>query len=515
MRLHSLFAAFAMGLLSIHWGSAMASCEGDQHIRQRAPVTLSAQELAQLAAMPPLRVMAVGSPPLALYHPEQRRFTGMGVDVLCFIAHRLGLRFHIDPALHLTVTEKIALVQSGQADVFLPLSTTPERSQHGHFTRPIYNSHYVAIANKGQELDIEHTNDLSRYRLGVIQGVALEPILQRLIDRPEQLHTYATAFNADGLFGALRAGKVDLAVFSRDFFLEQRYNHELFDLDIVHALKEYPRRYSFYFGPQPEHALLAQLFDRYLAVLDLSSALQAHQLGERQLIERYLQQRQHSLLLQLAIACTTLLALGALLALYYHRSLSRRLTDSYRQLHTQQQALQTANQTLEKLSRTDSLTQLANRRAFDHALQREHSRQQRTGAPLSLLMLDLDFFKYVNDHYGHATGDAYLRAVAQVLGRHCSHPTDLAARYGGEEFACVLPDTPHPQAQQIAEAMRQATLDLQLPHASSPYGVLTVSMGVITLEHGPLSAAQLQEQADALLYAAKDVGRNAIVCKIL
>lgn len=63
--------------------------------------------------------------------------------------------------------------------------------------------------------------------------------------------------------------------------------------------------------------------------------------------------------------------------------------------------------------------------------------------------------------------------------------------------------------------MRQATLDLQLPHASSPYGVLTVSMGVITLEHGPLSAAQLQEQADALLYAAKDAGRNAIVCKIL
>ena len=124
----------------------------------------------------------------------------------------------------------------------MPTPPPSARSQRGHFTAPLYQSHYVAIARKGQMQEVASTADLARYRVGVVAGVALEPILQQSIP---QLQRFSESFSAGGLFDALRAGQIDIAVFSRDFFHEQRYHYELFDLEIIHALKEYPRNYGF------------------------------------------------------------------------------------------------------------------------------------------------------------------------------------------------------------------------------------------------------------------------------
>ena len=200
----------------------------------------------------------------------------------------------------------------------------------------------------------------------------------------------------------------------------------------------------------------------------------------------------------------------ALLALRYYRRLTRQLARSNQQIRTQQQALQAANAQLERVSQTDALTHLANRRRYDQVLAQEYARCQRSGSPLSLLMLDLDFFKAVNDHYGHATGDDYLCAVAQVLQQHAARASDLAARYGGEEFVCLLPDTPLAQAVQIAEAIRAAVAALGLAHAQSPYGHVTASIGVATLGPQTSNAQALQAQADAQLYLAKTQGRNQV-----
>ena len=495
-------------------GAPRVACDGAHRIRLNSPVQLDAQERAEWQAMPPLRVVAVNAPPLTAYNARQQSYEGLSADVLCFIARQTGLRYEIHPALTLSVAGKIRLVQTGGADLFMPLSHTPERARLGTFTRPIFENHYAVIARKGRRLDLQHTRDLARYRVGIVGGVAPEPLLRELIP-PSQFSTFDESFAPGGLFPAVRDGAIDAAVFSKQFFIEQRYARELFDLEVVHTLSEYPRAYGFYLGPTAKHQRLAALFDRYLTAMDTSASLAAHEVGEQQLIERYVAQRQQRTLLQWASVAVAVLALVLVVALRHYLQLTLRLRASNAQILAQQQALQQANEALEKRSQTDELTQLANRRHFDHTLAREHARHQRTGSPLSLLLIDADHFKLVNDHYGHVAGDDYLRAIARVLARTASRTTDLTARYGGEEFACLLPDTSAAEAHALAERMRNAVAALRLPHAWADSPHLTVSIGVATLQAGPHDAPRLVAAADAQLYAAKHAGRNRVRSTVL
>lgn len=170
------------------------------------------------------------------------------------------------------------------------------------------------------------------------------------------------------------------------------------------------------------------------------------------------------------------------------------------------------NRELERLAETDSLTGLANRRAFDSALDRAWRRLQRTGHPLSLLMLDLDHFKLLNDRLGHQAGDEALRYFGRLLAQAARRPDDLAARYGGEEFAVILPDTDGAGALEIAGQINASLASAQILHPSGIDGLVTASIGLAStgpedLENG----IALITQADAALYQAKRAGRNRIV----
>lgn len=163
---------------------------------------------------------------------------------------------------------------------------------------------------------------------------------------------------------------------------------------------------------------------------------------------------------------------------------------------------------LESLSLTDALTGLPNRRHFDRRLADELRRVQRKPQALSVVMLDIDYFKQYNDHYGHPAGDVALQTMAQVL-RDCTRQVDLPARVGGEEFAVLLPDTDEAGALLIAEKILQGLRKAEVPHAQSRVSaVLTASAGVASLQAGVDAAAGLIAQADQALYAAKDAGRN-------
>ncbi len=494
--------------------AAAAACDGAQRIRLRTPVTLDAHQRAWLRALAPLRVTSVSAPPLSRYDADGTGFTGITADVLCFISQQTGLRYEFVPAPALTVEQKIAQVQRGEIDIFVPLSHLPERERLGLFTAPFHESRYVAIAPKGRRATITRTEDLARYRVGVVGGVALQPLLRDVVPAGQAV-AFTQLIGADGLFSALREGTIDVALFNGDFFSEQRYQHELFDLEVVHTLHAHPRTYRFYVHRSPQHAQVVAVFDQYLRALDLTQSLHAHEDGERRFIDRYVRQRSQRTLLQAASVAAVLLALASYAALRRHRRVLHRLAESHERIVQQQQALQAANAELAQLSRTDGLTRLANRRHFDHALAREHARWQRTGAPLSLLLIDLDHFKGVNDHYGHAAGDDYLRAVARVLARNAARPTDLAARYGGEEFACLLPDTAAPDAAVVAERIRAAVHALDLPHARAEPPQLTVSIGVATLAGGTHDAAALLAAADAQLYRAKHAGRHQVKATVL
>jgi diguanylate cyclase (GGDEF)-like protein len=150
---------------------------------------------------------------------------------------------------------------------------------------------------------------------------------------------------------------------------------------------------------------------------------------------------------------------------------------------------------------------------FDNRLQVEWSNAQRTSQPLSLILLDIDYFKEYNDHYGHIQGDDCLKNVALALSGAVGRPRDLMARYGGEEFVLLLPETDAQAAAQVAERCRQLIHEQQIQHAHSQIApLLTLSLGVGTLTPGPFDQPQaLLEQVDRLLYKAKHSGRNQAV----
>ena len=167
---------------------------------------------------------------------------------------------------------------------------------------------------------------------------------------------------------------------------------------------------------------------------------------------------------------------------------------------------------LEIQTTIDPLTELHNRRYFDDALLKEYSRHSRSGAEMSVLMLDVDYFKQYNDTYGHVSGDDCLRQIAQVIRDSTSRPPDITARYGGEEFVCLLPETDLDGARHVAESIHKRIGELAIPHSSSSAAAyVTVSVGAISskcVKGG--SATELLIKADEQLYLAKSRGRNRV-----
>ena len=160
----------------------------------------------------------------------------------------------------------------------------------------------------------------------------------------------------------------------------------------------------------------------------------------------------------------------------------------------------------------DSLTGLHNRRHFDIACAMEWDRARRDDRPLAVLFIDVDYFKAYNDFHGHRAGDDCLAAVGKALGRSLQRPADLAARYGGDEFVVLLPDTYTDGALDVARRLLAAVAELDIPHGASPFGRVTLSIGVAQLVPSPDRTFQeLLERADHALYAAKQAGRNGVV----
>ncbi|MCX9156204.1 diguanylate cyclase [Niveibacterium sp. 24ML] len=173
--------------------------------------------------------------------------------------------------------------------------------------------------------------------------------------------------------------------------------------------------------------------------------------------------------------------------------------------------LETNMKDLEALATTDALTGVANRRAFNDRLALALRRQQRSGAGLALVMLDIDLFKPFNDRYGHAAGDHALEKVAAVMRSAAARATDLCARLGGEEFAILLEDADAAAAMNVAKHIRFTIEGLGIPHKTSPFGRLTVSLGVAIHQDGE-DGETFYMRADTALYAAKEGGRNRIEC---
>lgn len=176
------------------------------------------------------------------------------------------------------------------------------------------------------------------------------------------------------------------------------------------------------------------------------------------------------------------------------------------------QEIELMNIELASLVHKDSLTSLGNRRKFDSRLEFEINRHAGTGRPISIIMLDIDYFKNYNDTYGHVAGDNCLRGIGQTIKKIVNSPNDISSRYGGEEFAIILPETGLDRATTMAEQLRAEIEALGIAHCRSKVAeAITASFGVLTMNlKKPISPETAIEQCDRMLYKAKSEGRNRV-----
>ncbi|PWE41408.1 sensor domain-containing diguanylate cyclase [Pseudomonas prosekii] len=175
-----------------------------------------------------------------------------------------------------------------------------------------------------------------------------------------------------------------------------------------------------------------------------------------------------------------------------------------------------AKNELDVIAHTDSLTRLANRRCFDQNLHKEWGRAGRSQSDIALILLDIDWFKQFNDHYGHLQGDKCLKQIADLMELNVKRPIDLPARFGGEEFVILLPETNLEGALYVAEKIRSAVINAHIEHSGSPIRKVTISVGVVAVnapEKDGYTAALAE--ADRLLYCAKNKGRNRVEGRFL
>ncbi|MBL4865193.1 MAG: diguanylate cyclase [Pseudomonadales bacterium] len=168
---------------------------------------------------------------------------------------------------------------------------------------------------------------------------------------------------------------------------------------------------------------------------------------------------------------------------------------------------------LVQMARIDGLTGVSNRLGYNDFMDMEWRRACRNNLPISLIMIDIDYFKQYNDSYGHIMGDECLKRVATALASLVRRPGDLVARYGGEEFAAILPDTDRAGVQFIAEKMRKCVESLKIDHCESSVGPhVTVSIGCFSVNPNPgEQPEELASRADKALYSAKKCGRNRVI----
>ncbi len=481
-----------------------------QRITLREDVMLTAEERTLIRSLPTLRVSAYQrAPPLSLYDRRTNQYEGISVDVFSFIADEIDLSYKIIQTGNTSFSENIKQFEQGHVDVLMPSSYLAEREQTGIFTDAYYHGFYSAIALRENQIRISSIEQLKHYRVGVVKATAIEFYLQDLMPK-EQIFSY----DRGAIYEALRRKKIDIAVFNHGVFAYDRINLELFDMENVYTLYEYPRGYTFLIKRSPEHLKLAVIFNRYINAIDSRASVLRYEDAERLLIDKYIKQKHKHHLLWVVLVATSILMFVLFNAYRSRQRLLVKLKANHKRIMQQHQALQEANEKLEHLSQVDALTGLANRRSFDQQLSLEYARYLRADGVLSVLMVDIDYFKSINDHYGHATGDVYLQNIAAVLKIAMSRPNDLAARYGGEEFVCILPDTDLLGALKVAEQIREAVIALHLDNTEEPTRPVTVSVGVATLQGVQSSADELLRQADVQLYRAKNAGRNR-VCGIV
>lgn len=395
---------------------------------------------------------------------------GIAADLVQLVAQRVGLSIELYPTT--TWEESLAASKAGRCQLMSFLNRSPARDAWLIFTDPIFFDQNI-IVTREEYPNIDHLQGVQGKSVALPRGTMVEERIRK--DYPG-LRVVTTASESEAMT-LVSERKVDMTVRSLIVAAHAIRKEGLFNLKVAGQMPEYTNQLRI--GVIQQEPVLRNVLDK---------GVQSITPQEREsVVNRHVAiQVQNGIDYDLVWQAGLLGGCVVLVVLYWNRKLAA------------------LNKRLEQLSVTDKLTGLFNRQKLDVTLERECAQALRLGQPLSVIIMDLDYFKTVNDTYGHQVGDAMLVTVAQLLSARLRQ-TDCAGRWGGEEFMVICPHTDLQGAKALAETLRQAIAVQAFPTA----GRRTASFGVACCTAGD-QANTIVSRADAALYKAKRLGRDRV-----
>jgi len=408
---------------------------------------------------------------------EQGQHEGISADLVQLVARRVGLRIEL---LQLkTWDEMLAASKAGRCQIMSFLNRTPARDQWLIFTDPIFYDPNILITREEHDY-IGDLRGLLNQTVALPRGTSIEERLRR--DYPN-LSIVLTG-NEQEAITKVSNREADMTVRSLIVAAYTIKKEGLFNLKIAGQIPEYTNQLRI--GVLKGEPLLRDILDKGVRTI---TPQEREAISNKHVAINVQAGIDYALVFQIAGASALLLLIAVLW--------NRKLTSLNRQL-------QQLNLELERLSVTDKLTGLFNRLKLDVVLTGEIDRAARFAQPFSIILIDIDYFKQVNDRYGHPVGDQVLEQFASILIRNM-RKVDTVGRWGGEEFLFICPNTDSAGARQLAENLRAAIEDTGFPIVGS----ITASFGVSGFQAND-QANDIVARADEALYAAKNNGRNCV-----
>ncbi|NLJ58473.1 MAG: GGDEF domain-containing protein [Tissierellia bacterium] len=429
---------------------------------------------------------------------------GVAVDIAIAIGNKIGYDIKV-MAVNWEQAQEMML--NGEADGLLHINPSPERNKRYDYSSPLLKSEFSMFI-QCENVTLRTIDDLKNKRVGV--EAAGYPI--SLLQGYETID-FEMIDNWESSFKALSTGDLDAIIVDRWIGEYELAQSRVAGIGIVEkAVETQYSRIAVRIGDAETLSLINSGLKEITEDGTIDKIMQQWQ-GKRvvYITEDYLQ----NFFLHSA---SFFLLLVALISIYYVRKyrklnikLEAMVKDRTEELRQTNEILKETNLKLERISMTDGLTSIENRRAFDIVYERAWKLSMREGIPLALIMIDIDNFKFFNDNYGHLSGDQALIKIARVIKAAIKRPGDLAARYGGEEFVVILMNTTLEGAAVVAEEIRRRVEELGIENGGQQT-LLTVSLGVSSvIPTDGMKPDELIDTVDRALYKAKKAGRNKVI----
>jgi len=430
---------------------------------------------------------------------------GVVVDITKALADKVVVKIDVKATDWEEAQKKVL---SGDADALLQINSNPERELIYDFSDELLKSEFSIFIRNGNT-EINSVNDLKDKNVGTEAG----GYPYRLLNSYEGINIVIIPDWTSG-FKMIKAGEIDAIVVDRWIGEYELAQGRVTGIQVI----EQPVEISYSrIGVKKGNTELLNSINAGLKMLKEDGTMAdilSNWRGKRvvYVTEEYINRTILYTLIVILIAILLLTILGIQRVKKLNIKLEQEVNKRTRELSEVNKRLLRANEKLKEFSMVDGLTNISNRRYFDRALQKSWNISMRENLPLSMIMIDIDFFKNYNDTYGHLAGDQCLIKVANLIKNTLNRPGDFVARYGGEEFVVLLYNTPEDGAVIIAEKIRSGVEDLNINNEGSLLNIVTVSLGVATIIPGQNRDPEtLVEAADQAMYRAKKHGRNKVV----